>query len=78
MLGSAPSDLRRLFLSDPEVTSLLRLPHTTDDAEQTHFLNDSNNKNILSGTARLSEKRQFEQDCDRKNSHQGLKTQCLC
>ncbi len=47
-------------------------------SEQTHFLNDSNNKNILSGTARLSEQRQFEQDCDRKNSHQGQKTQCLC
>lgn len=42
------------------------------------FLNDSNYRNILSGTARLREKWQLQQDCNRKNSHQGLKTQCLC
>lgn len=92
MLGSTHSDLRHPFLSDPEVTSLLRLLPTTDDAgselgERTrpvipplvpHFLNDSNYRNILSGTARLREKWQLQQDCNRKNSHQGLKTQCLC
>lgn len=36
-----------------------------------------NDKNILSGTGRLREKRQSEQDCNRKNSHKGLKTQCV-
>lgn len=43
-------------------------------SEQTHFLNNSNYKNILSGTARLREKRQFEQDCNRKNSHRAENT----
>lgn len=33
MLRSAPSNLKRPFLSDPEVTSLLRLQHTADDAQ---------------------------------------------
>lgn len=88
MLGSTHRD----FLSDPEVTSLLRLiPSTADPGgelgERTrpaipplvpHFVNDSNYRNILSGTARLREKWRLQQDCNHKNSHQGLKTQCLC